>query len=156
MAKFSELNNEQNLRNKNFKEMRRRMWEKSHQNWDETEPKIDWGVTETGKSPEFHGTGPGHFGKGPKNWIRSDERIREEVCEALYESYDVDATDIEVLVAEGVVTLKGTVNSRFAKKEAEDCIDFLRGVKDVRNELKVRPIRPGGGMVNPGFETGFS
>ncbi|HWB79742.1 MAG TPA: BON domain-containing protein [Nannocystaceae bacterium] len=78
-----------------------------------------------------------HRGKGPKNFTRSDERIREDVCERLEHSHDVDASNIEVRVANGEVTLEGTVDDRRAKREAEDVACEARGVKDVHNLLKV-------------------
>ena len=157
--KYNESSNEQNFRNKSFKELRRRMWEKNHKNWSQFQNRDeDIALEHRGHGYHAQEIGPGHFGKGPKNWKRSDELIREDVCEALYESYDVDATDIEVKVEEGLVTLSGSVNSRFAKKEAELCIEYLRGVVDIKNELKIKPIRPvnGRGLMDPGFETGLS
>ena len=82
-------------------------------------------------------------GKGPKNYVRSDERIREDVCEHLTHHPYVDASDIEVTVREGEVTLSGTVDARMAKRAAEDACDHVRGVKDVHNHLRVRPAEPG-------------
>lgn len=79
-----------------------------------------------------------HFGKGPRNWKKSDERIKEEICEALYYDRFVDASDIEVQVEDGVVFLRGWVESREAKREAEKCIEDVVGVFDVRNELHMR------------------
>lgn len=76
-------------------------------------------------------------GRGPKNYQRSDERIREDVCERLAMDHDVDASEIEVNVAEGVVTLNGSVNERHAKRLAEDICESVRGVKDVQNNLRV-------------------
>lgn len=84
----------------------------------------------------------GHFGKGPQGYRRSDERIKEEVCEALYRSYEVDASNIDVSVKDGCVILKGSVESRDAKRVAESCVEDLSGVNDVQNELKVN--REGG------------
>ncbi len=79
----------------------------------------------------------GFFGKGPKGWRRSDERIKEEVSEALYRDYQVDASDIEVDVKDGVVTLTGTVESRQSKRSAEECIENLSGVSDVHNRIRI-------------------
>jgi len=76
-------------------------------------------------------------GRGPKNYQRSDDRIREDVCERLAMDHDVDASDIEVQVAEGVVTLNGTVNERYAKRLSEDICESVRGVKDVQNNLRI-------------------
>jgi hypothetical protein len=78
------------------------------------------------------------FGKGPKGWKRSDERIREDVCESLARHPAIDASDMDVTVKDGIVTLKGTVESRFIKRRTEDVIDDVSGVEDIRNELQVK------------------
>lgn len=83
-----------------------------------------------------------HFGKGPKGWKRSDERIKEEVCEALYHSRDVDASNIEVEVKDGCVYLKGEVDSRDTKRLAEDTVENVAGVRDVQNALMFRKDEP--------------
>lgn len=80
---------------------------------------------------------PSYRGRGPKNYQRSDERIREDVCERLMVDDDVDASEIEVEVQGGVVTLNGTVHDRHAKRLAEDIADAVRGVKDVQNNIRV-------------------
>lgn len=80
---------------------------------------------------------PNHHGKGPKGFKRSDERIREDVCQALFESPEVDASDIEVDVREGHVYLKGVVESREAKTRAEFLAERVYGIFDVHNELKI-------------------
>lgn len=82
-----------------------------------------------------------HFGKGPKGYQRSDERIKEDVNEALSRHWDLDASDIEVQVQNGEVTLTGTVDSREAKRYAEDAAERSFGVKDVENKLKVKKDR---------------
>lgn len=83
-----------------------------------------------------------HVGKGPKNYQRSDERIQDDVCEALHLSYDVDASDIEVEVKEGCVYLRGNSDNRETKWAAEDTVEGIPGVKDVMNELKVKSKEP--------------
>lgn len=89
-------------------------------------------------SDDLRGTEKGFFGKGPKGWTRSDERIKEEVSEALYRNHRVDASEIEVDVKEGIVTLSGTVDSRQSKKSAEECIENLSGVIDVHNRIQIQ------------------
>jgi hypothetical protein len=74
-------------------------------------------------------------GIGPRGYKKSDDKIREEICETLLWDQDVDATEIEVIVKEGLVTLKGFVDSRHAKKTAERIIDHISGVSDVQNQL---------------------
>lgn len=76
-------------------------------------------------------------GRGPKGYKRSDERIREEVSEALYLHPLVDASDVEVKVHEGHVTLSGMVDNREMKREAERAIENISGVVDVFNELRL-------------------
>lgn len=76
-------------------------------------------------------------GRGPKNFQRSDDRIREDVCERLALDHDVDATEIEVNVNGATVVLSGTVHDRFAKRRAEDIVESVWGVKDVQNQIRV-------------------
>jgi len=78
-----------------------------------------------------------HVGKGPKGYQRSEERIREDVCDALEAHSHIDATDIEVEVSEGLVTLTGSVDSRQSKRIAEQAVETVRGVKDINNELQI-------------------
>ena len=78
------------------------------------------------------------FGFGPKNYRRSDERITEEINDRLYRHPDIDASDVDVTVKEGEVTLSGTVDSRRAKYLAEDLCDQVMGVKEVNNQLRAR------------------
>lgn len=78
-----------------------------------------------------------HTGKGPKGYRRSDERIREDVCETLIAHSEIDASEIEVEVKDGLVTLSGTVESRQMKRMTEDLIEHLPGVFDIRNDLRI-------------------
>jgi osmotically-inducible protein OsmY len=78
-----------------------------------------------------------HRGRGPRNYKRSDERIREDVCECLTQDPQLDASSIEVTVSEGEVTLTGTIFERNDKRRAEDLAENVAGVKDVRNNLRV-------------------
>jgi hypothetical protein len=82
--------------------------------------------------------GEGRFrGVGPKGYVRSDERVRELVCEELMDDPWVDASGIEVAVKDGEVTLSGAVNDRDAKRWAEDAAEHVGGVKHVQNNLRV-------------------
>ena len=64
-----------------------------------------------------------YTGRGPKGYQRADERIREDVCEALAQHGDIDASEIEILVQNGEVTLTGTVEDRYQKRLAEDVVE---------------------------------
>src|SRR5215212_3746403 len=70
-----------------------------------------------------------HRGKGPKGYTRSDEKIKEEISDKLYHDSYVDATDIDITVNNGDVTLSGMIDSREAKHRAEDIADSVTGVK---------------------------
>ena len=83
-------------------------------------------------------SGPGlHGGKGPKGYRRSDDRIKEDVCELLKLDAYVDPSDVEVGVKAGEVTLTGTVSDRNQKRAIEDLADSVSGVVDVDNRLRV-------------------
>jgi hypothetical protein len=77
-------------------------------------------------------------GMGPRNYVRSDTRIYEEVCERMTRHGQLDASDIEVDVKNGEVTLTGEVSNRKAKRLAEDISYSSHGVQDVQNRLQVR------------------
>jgi osmotically-inducible protein OsmY len=77
-------------------------------------------------------------GRGPKNYRRSDERIREDVSDRLSDHDWLDASEIEVEARDGEVTLTGTVESRYAKRLAEDIAESCSGVTHVQNNLRVR------------------
>lgn len=76
-----------------------------------------------------------HYGKGPRNFSRSDDFLKEEVCEAFLHNPDLDPSDIDVSVDQGVVTLKGFIRHRQDKYLAEELALDVSGVKDVMNLL---------------------
>ena len=84
------------------------------------------------------GRGP-HSGRGPKGYRRGDDRIREDICEVLYQHGEIDASEIEVQVQDGEVTLTGTVEDRWQKRAVEDALEQISGVRDVHNRLRVQP-----------------
>lgn len=79
-----------------------------------------------------------HRGRGPKGYQRSDERIREDLCERLTDDPRVDATDIDVAVVNREVTLSGFVADREARRRAEDIAEAVSGVVHIQNDLRVR------------------
>ena len=78
-----------------------------------------------------------HHGLGPRDYRRADARVYEDVCEALTHDSEVDATEIEVKVTDGEVTLLGTVTSREQKRRAGFIADRMPGVRDVHNQLRI-------------------
>lgn len=86
---------------------------------------------------QYDGPRSQYYGRGPKNYQRSDDRVREEICDSMTDDPMLDASDITVAVSHGEVTLGGTVSSRDQKRRAEDVADRISGVKDVTNQLRV-------------------
>lgn len=79
-----------------------------------------------------------HRGKGPKNYTRSSERIKEDVNDHLGDHWMLDASNVEVEVKGTEVTLNGTVDSKENKRRAEDITDSVSGVTHVQNNLRVK------------------
>ena len=77
-------------------------------------------------------------GRPPASVGRPDDEILEEVEEALMSFGDLDASEIEVVVRSGQVTLSGTVDDRYAKRIAEDAVESVAGVNSVRNSIRIR------------------
>ena len=86
---------------------------------------------------------PHYAGLGPKNYTRPDDRIRDEICDGMTDDATLDASEIEVEVIDGVVTLSGSVMNREQKRRAEDIAERISGVRDVTNQL--RAVRNGNG-----------
>jgi len=78
-----------------------------------------------------------HRGRGPKGYTRSDERIRDDISDRLTDDRHVDASELDVQVANGEVTLSGTVQSREERRRAEDIAESVSGVKHVQNSVRV-------------------
>jgi hypothetical protein len=78
-----------------------------------------------------------HGGKGPVGYHRSDERVAEDVNDALLVNDELDAVGISVSVQNGIVTLSGSVPSRSDKHLAAALADSVAGVIDVKNELRI-------------------
>jgi osmotically-inducible protein OsmY len=78
-----------------------------------------------------------HKGKGPRNYRRTDNRIQEDINDRLTDHPLVDASDVDVEVKDCEVTLTGTVDSREAKRRAEDIAESVSGVVNVENRLRV-------------------
>jgi osmotically-inducible protein OsmY len=79
-----------------------------------------------------------HRGRGPRNYTRSDDRIRDDINDRLTDHDYLDASDIEVEVNAGEVVLTGTVENRRAKRLAEDIAEDVSGVRNVENRIRVK------------------
>lgn len=76
-----------------------------------------------------------HRGRGPKGYVRSDERLTELICERLTDDARIDASDITVEVKQGDVTLSGTVPDKLTRWRAEELVESVGGVGSVSNRL---------------------
>lgn len=85
-------------------------------------------------------SGP-HRGKGPKGYQRSDDRVREDVCDRLSENPMLDASNIDIKVEGSEVILSGTVESKEDKRRAEDLAESVMGVRNVQNQLRIEHSR---------------
>ena len=118
--------------------------------WDRTSDEVSswFGDEEAEKRRERDRRFSGHHrGKGPRNYSRSDERIKDDINDRLSDDPFVDATDIDVTVSNGEVTLTGTVDHRSTKRRAEDLAESVSGVKNVENRLRVS--QPVSGLNQP-------
>jgi hypothetical protein len=79
----------------------------------------------------------GPRGRAPRGYVRSDERIKEDLCDRLMHSW-IDAEDVDIQVRGGEVFLAGTVEDRASKRAIEDLADDVLGVKDVQNNIRLR------------------
>jgi hypothetical protein len=96
------------------------------------------GLQERGQQDQGWRGQTGYRGIGPKNYARSDERIREDLNERLTDADEIDASGITVEVSQGVATLSGTVEQRWMKHRAEDLAESCSGVRDVHNQIRVQ------------------
>ena len=110
--------------------------------WDKTRDEVSsWfgdDDAERRRQRDRQESGP-HRGKGPKGYRRSDERIREDVCDRLSDHPMIDASEIDIRVEGTEVILSGTVDSKEDKRRAEDIAESISGVTNVQNQLKVNP-----------------
>lgn len=112
-----------------------------------SEPLYDWERGESRSGDGIYAGTPaqqrgyerhGRFaGLGPKGYQRSDERLREEICDRLTADPDIDASGLTVTVKDSEVTIEGRVADRQMKRGAEDCIENISGVRQVHNRLRV-------------------
>ncbi len=80
--------------------------------------------------------------RAPKNYRRSESRIQEDVSERVLLDEEIDPSAVELRVTDGVVSLNGTVGSRYEKRLAEQIADSVAGVVDVENRLMIGKVEP--------------
>jgi hypothetical protein len=95
------------------------------------------GYEERGGYPQGEPQRGRFAGRGPKGYQRTDERLREDICDRLMADPEIDASEMTVEVKAGEVTLDGSVPDRRTKRSAEDCVEEISGVRQVHNRLRV-------------------
>jgi hypothetical protein len=78
---------------------------------------------------------------------RNDALIQRDVLEEFAWDPEVELPRVGVVVADGVVTLEGSVGSYAQRLAAERAAQRIRGVRAVANELVVEPAGTGGGAT---------
>ncbi len=78
------------------------------------------------------------YPRGPKGYRRSDDRIREDICDELMLMTDLDSSDVEVEVRLGEVVLVGAVPDRSMKYRIEQIADRCAGVVEISNQIRVK------------------
>lgn len=102
------------------------------QGWEGGEPRLN-----QDEEGQLRGSRVGNSGLGPKGYHRSDDSIQDDICERLTQDPVIDASDVEVQVQDGEVTLTGTVSGRIEKSRIEDILTEIRGVTNVLNRITV-------------------
>lgn len=124
---------------------RRREWPLSPQRDYGDAARQSWGGARQGGGPanRVYGTGaaaatPQSFrGRGPKGYERTDDRLRELICEALTDDEHIDASGLEVQVRNHEVTLTGNVPDRRTKYAVEELVEQCGAVADINNQLRI-------------------
>ncbi|MGH7510307.1 MAG: BON domain-containing protein [Gemmatimonadales bacterium] len=75
--------------------------------------------------------------RGPRRVRRPDESLARELHEILIRDPELEATEVEVEVEGGAVTLSGVVDGSDARLLAEELVESVPGVREVHNRLRV-------------------
>lgn len=73
-----------------------------------------------------------------KDEPRSDRSIAAELTQHLEMEADINTVDVEVIVKNGEVTLKGNVRDKKMKRFVEEQVARCSGVKDIYNDLHLK------------------
>jgi osmotically-inducible protein OsmY len=76
--------------------------------------------------------------KFPSDWMKTDAEIAVEVLAALKTNWSVLEDKVSVKVENGWVTLEGELPWNYQKEAAKSAINYLAGVKGVKNNIKIK------------------
>lgn len=71
--------------------------------------------------------------------VTQDTEIKSDILEAFDLNALIDKENVEVSVVNGIVTIKGEVDTYWKKEQAEAIISEIKGVKKIYNELNTVP-----------------
>jgi hypothetical protein len=108
--------------------------------------------------------GGGQRGRGPRNEMRPDASIADDIYQRLTDDEELDASEILLSIEDGFVTLAGEVPEKWMKRRAEDVAAQARGVRDIRNRIRYddgsasfgpagRAVRSGNDQLGSGFSS---
>jgi uncharacterized protein (DUF2267 family) len=81
--------------------------------------------------------GSEEIGPAAATVFRTDDQIAEDIRELIEESNEIDPDQIEVVVHEGIVTLKGNVTSPQGREDAIHAAREVLGTKEIHDQLSV-------------------
>lgn len=110
-------------------------WPEGH-DFDARTSRFD-GMARAAATPSTREPAPPNVRRMARAYQRTDERIRDDVCERLAHSNAVDPTEVAVEVRDGIVTLEGSVPQRAMRYALEDIAARCPGVVDVDNRVRV-------------------
>jgi osmotically-inducible protein OsmY len=94
---------------------------------------------------------PAYAGEDGKDVRHSDIWLKATLITTYTLNEHLNPLDIDVDVEQGVATLTGTVDSAIERDLAGELADGVDGIKQVRNELEVRPAQAGAEEADYGF-----
>jgi len=69
-----------------------------------------------------------------------DAELEADIQRVIACAADIDSRQIKVLVQDGIVTLKGGIDSFWKKTRIEDLASSVEGVLEIKNEIRVLPV----------------
>ncbi len=69
--------------------------------------------------------------------MNTDQSLRDEIIRVMKEHPKLDTTHMDVVIHDGIVTLKGKADTEEEKELAADLARSIPGVKDLKNELHI-------------------
>jgi len=82
-----------------------------------------------------------HLGDGDASWM-NDPTLEQKVQSELFQGLDLPSKQISIMVANGVVSLRGTIDDPALIRRIEAAVRRIDGVRDVENQLRPGAAAP--------------